>query len=159
MAKVRRRIWTTKTGEHTAWVADYFSPGPDGKRQRHTKTFATRKEATAWLAHTQGIHTPAHASPTVLEAGEQWIAQAVTDGLERATVRQYRQHLDLHIKPSLGHHKLAGWRGSGWRLAGWRRSGWHQTGWRRTVEPLECAHWKNRSAPTPPFSLILISAF
>jgi len=106
MAKVRKRIWTTKTGEHTAWVADYFSPRPDGKRQRHTKTFATRKEANAWLAHTQGIRTPAHASPAVLEAGEQWIAQAETDGLERATVRQYRQHLDLHIKPFLGHPKL-----------------------------------------------------
>ena len=54
----------------------------------------------------RGMRTPAPASPTVLEAGEQWIAQAETDGLERATVRQYRQHLDLHIKPFLGHHKL-----------------------------------------------------
>ena len=30
--------------EHTAWVADYFTPGPDGKRQRHSKTFSTKKE-------------------------------------------------------------------------------------------------------------------
>src|SRR6516164_10259987 len=63
MAKVRKRIWTTKTGEHTAWVADYFSPGPDGKRQRHTKTFATRKEANAWLAHTQGHSHPGACEP------------------------------------------------------------------------------------------------
>jgi integrase len=68
--------------------------------------------ATAWLAQTtveirQGIHCPAHRSPTVLEAGEQWIVQAETDGLERASVRQYRQHLDLHIRPFLGLHKLA----------------------------------------------------
>jgi hypothetical protein len=65
MAKVRKRTWQTKTGEHTAWVADYFSPGSDGKRQRHSKTFSTKKEATAWLATTvveirQGVHTPAH---------------------------------------------------------------------------------------------------
>ena len=112
MAKVRKRTWQTKTGEHSAWVADYFSPGPDGKRQRHTRTFTTRREATAWLAQTtveirQGVHTPAHRSPTVLGAGEQWIVQAETDGLERASVRQYRQHLDLHIRPFLGLHKLA----------------------------------------------------
>jgi integrase len=104
--------WQTKTGEHTAWVADYFSPGPDGKRQRHGKTFKTRKEATAWLAQTtveirHGVHTPAHRSPTVIEAGEHWIAQAAADGLERATIAQYRQHLDFHIKPFLGLHKLA----------------------------------------------------
>jgi hypothetical protein len=53
------------------------------------------------------VHTPAHLSPTVLKAGEAWIAQAETDGLERASVRQYRQHLDLHIGPFLGHITLA----------------------------------------------------
>jgi integrase len=112
MAKVRKRTWQTKIGEHTAWVADYFSPGPDGKRQRHSKTFSTKKEACAWLATTvveikQGIHTSAHRSPTVIEAGEEWIAQAEADGLERASIRQYRTHLDLHIRPFLGLHKLA----------------------------------------------------
>jgi hypothetical protein len=112
LAKVRKRTWETKTGEHAAWVADYFSPGPDGKRQRHSKTFPTRKEASAWLAQTvveikQGVHTPAHRSPTVIEAGEAWIAQARADGLERASIHQYRTHLDLHIKPFVGLHKLA----------------------------------------------------
>jgi integrase len=112
VAKVRKRTWQTKTGERIAWVADYFAPGPDGNKRRCTKTFATKKVANAWLAHTvveikQGTHTPAHLSPTVLEAGEAWIAQAETDGLERASVRQYRQHLDLHIRPFLGHIKLA----------------------------------------------------
>jgi len=45
-------------------VADYFAPGPDDQKRRHTKTFASKKEATAWLAYTvveikQGVHTPA----------------------------------------------------------------------------------------------------
>jgi integrase len=111
VAKVRKRIWQTMTGERIAWVADYFAPGLDGEKRRCTKSFSTKKEASAWLAHTvveikQGVHTPAHRSPTVAVAGEAWITQAETDGLERATVRQYRQHLDLHIKPFLGHHKL-----------------------------------------------------
>jgi integrase len=113
MANVHKRIWTTKTlGERVAWVADYFAPGPDGKRKRHTKSFKTKKEATAWLANTVveirlGTHAPAHKSPTVLEAGEAWIAQAETDGLERSTIVAYRQLLDLHVRPFLGHLKLA----------------------------------------------------
>jgi hypothetical protein len=113
MAKVHKRTWMTKTlGERVAWVADYFAPGPDGKRKRHTKSFPTKKEATAWLANTtveirMGTHTPAHKSPTVLEAGEAWIAQAETDGLERSTIVAYRQLLDLHVRPFLGHLKLA----------------------------------------------------
>jgi Predicted nucleotide-binding protein containing TIR-like domain len=30
---------------HCGWVADYFSPSADGKRQRHSKTFPTRKRS------------------------------------------------------------------------------------------------------------------
>jgi integrase len=112
LAKVRKRTWVTKTGERVAWVADYFAPAADGKKRRHTKTFATKREANAWLAHTvveirQGVHTPAHLSPTVIEAGEAWIAQAQCDGLERSTVVQYRRLLDLHVRPFLGHVKLS----------------------------------------------------
>jgi integrase len=47
------------------------------------------------------------ASVTVAEAGEEWIAQAVTDGLEASTVLQYRQHLRYHIAPFIGRVKLA----------------------------------------------------
>jgi hypothetical protein len=107
MAKVHKRTWMTKTlGERVAWVADYFAPGPDGKRKRHTKSFRTKKEATAWLANTVveirlGTHTPAHKSPTVLEAGKAWIAQAETDGLERSTIVAYRQLLDLRLGAAL----------------------------------------------------------
>jgi integrase len=112
LAKVRKRTWRNKAGEQTAWIADYFSPGPDGKPKRHIETFKTKKEAASWLAQTmvevkQGVHSPASLSITVAEAGEQWIAQAETDGLEASTVRQYRQHLDYHIKPVIGPMKLA----------------------------------------------------
>jgi integrase len=108
MASIRKRTWHNKTGEQTAWVADYF----DQHGKRHIETFKTQREAKAFLAETQhevkqGIHTPASASITVAEAGELWIEQADTDGLEASTVRQYRQHLDLHIKPFLGSVTLA----------------------------------------------------
>jgi integrase len=108
MATVRKRTWKTGGEEKTAWIADYFDQ--DGKR--HIATFATQKQAKAFLTETlhevkRGVHTPASESITVAEAGRAWIAQAETDGLERSTVRQYRQHLDLHIAPFLGAVKLA----------------------------------------------------
>ena len=55
----------------------------------------------------KGVHTPKRESVTVTEAGESWIGQAEIDKLERSTIRQYRQHLDLHIKPFLGPRKLS----------------------------------------------------
>jgi integrase len=108
MAKVRKRTWTNKGGEQTAFVADYV----DQAGKRHIKTFPTQKAAKAWLRDTlhevnQGIHTPARASITIAEAGEEWIALAETDGLEASTVLQYRQHLHYHIAPFIGRTKLA----------------------------------------------------
>jgi integrase len=108
MAKVRKRTWSNKAGEQTAWIADYF----DQENKRHIKTFETKKAAAAWLIAaqgevTRGVHTPAASSITVADAGEMWITQAETDGLEASTVRQYRQHLDYHIKPFIGTLKLA----------------------------------------------------
>jgi integrase len=108
MAKVRKRTWTNSKGEQVAWIADYF----DQQGRRHIKTFPTQKAAKAWLVETQhevkqGVHTPANASITVAAAGVAWIAQAKTDGLDRATRRQYEQHLRLHIEPLLGTMKLS----------------------------------------------------
>jgi hypothetical protein len=40
MAKVRKRTWTNKSGEQTAWIADYDDQ--DGKRQK--------KAAQDWLS-------------------------------------------------------------------------------------------------------------
>ena len=108
MAKVRKRIWTNSKGEQTAWVADYF----DQNKKRHIRTFKTKRAATAWLDETkvevrQGVHTPASESITIAEAGKLWLEQAETARLEASTVRQYRQHLELHIIPFLGGVKLA----------------------------------------------------
>jgi integrase len=108
VAKVRKRTWTNKDGEQTAWIADYL----DQAGKRHIKTFPTQKAAKTWLVETQhevkqGIHTPVRSSATIAEAGEEWITQAETDGLEASTVMQYRQHLRHHIVPFIGRVKLA----------------------------------------------------
>jgi integrase len=109
MAKVRKRTWQNAKGEQTAWIADYF----DQNGKRHIKTFARQGEAKAWLVTAQGevsrgIHTPENASITVAEAAELWIGKGELEQLERSTLRQYRNHVDLHIKPSrIGNEKLA----------------------------------------------------
>jgi integrase len=55
----------------------------------------------------QGVHTAPSKSITVAEAAEAWIKRVEADGRERATVREYRQHADLHILPRIGRLKLA----------------------------------------------------
>jgi integrase len=104
---VRKRSWVTRLGqEKTAWVVNYT----DGRGKRRLKTFTKKKDADAYAGKVsteigQGIHS---AGPTtVAQAGELWIANREAAGLERATVTSYRQHLDLHIKPLIGHIRLA----------------------------------------------------
>ena len=108
MASVRKRTWTTGGKVKTAWCADYF----DQAGKRRLKTFATKKAADTWLVNarhevSQGIHTPASVSITVADAGDLWLSQGETDGLEASTIMQYRQHLEYHIKPLIGATKLA----------------------------------------------------
>ena len=107
MATIRRRTWKTDDSIKTAWVADYF----DQHGKRRLKTFKQKKEADACVAARrevqQGTHSPASISISVVEAGEMWIAESRADGLERGTIRQYRQHLDYHITPLIGAVKLS----------------------------------------------------
>jgi integrase len=108
-ASIRKRRWQTKGGEKVAWIADYI----DQASKRHLKTFKREKDAKAWLVTTQGevargTHTPESTSITVAEAAEIWIEKGELEKLERSTLRQYRSHADLHIKPSrIGAEKLA----------------------------------------------------
>lgn len=106
---VRKRTWKTATGEtKTAWIADYV----DQHGKRHLKTFKHKKSAdtfivTATVQVREGTHTPDGASITVAEAGEHWIKTGEGNDLERATLDEYRRHLDMHIKPYLGNVKLS----------------------------------------------------
>ena len=104
MASVRKRVQGTKT----TWLVDYL----DQEGGRHNKTFATQKEAKEWRDRTvveikDGVHTPSADSITITEAGELWLAQGRTEGLEYGTLKQYGQHLRLHITPFIGRVRLA----------------------------------------------------
>jgi integrase len=106
---VRKRTWKNAVGEtKEAWVVWYS----DQQGKPHIKTFARKKDADAYEAKVKvevrtGIHTPDSASLTVAEGGEAWIKTCEANGLERATVSNYRITLRRHIAPYLGRTKLA----------------------------------------------------
>jgi integrase len=109
MASVRKRNWTTKQGEKkTGWFVDYY----DQHHKRQRKLFTRKKNAdafalTAQLEVRDGTHVAEPDSVTVAAAGNLWITTGEAAELERTTVEQYRQHLDLHIVPFIGKVKLA----------------------------------------------------
>ncbi|WMT88668.1 site-specific integrase [Pelagibacterium sp. 26DY04] len=105
---VKKRVWTTAKGEHReAWVVDYR----DGNKKRRLKTFAKKRDADAFAASSKiqlkdGTHIPDRAGVTIAQAGELWIEAAQLAGREQTTIAQYRQHLDLHIKPLIGEMRI-----------------------------------------------------
>jgi integrase len=108
MASIRRRTWTARGVEQSAWVLDYV----DQNNKRHVKTFPSKKAAEAWKVNalhevSQGTHTPASASVTLAEAFELWIEHCEAENLEHSTIKQRRQHLNLHLRPFIGGMRLA----------------------------------------------------
>jgi len=110
---IRKRAWTTTVGEtREAYVVQYSIPELDarGKRKRVIKTFDRKKDAETFHAQVRvdlgkGTHVPASKSPTVEQAGRNWIDSCAD--LERTTRDGYEQHLRDHINPYLGSLKLS----------------------------------------------------
>lgn len=112
---VRKRTWVTRKGEtKEAWIADFT----DGTGKRHIRTFEQKKKADAYeasvaVAVNAGTHVSLDGNTSIADAGENWIKRVEANGMrddgpaERSTVRQYRQHIKLHIKPRIGKLKLA----------------------------------------------------
>jgi hypothetical protein len=106
---IRKRKWTTNKGvEKEAWVVDYT----DAQGVRRLKTFARKKEADTFAATSsvqvrEGAHVADSATCTVQAAGAMWLESGRQAGLERTTLDQYRQHLDLHIVPFIGRTLLS----------------------------------------------------
>jgi integrase len=106
---VRKRSWKTATGQsRESWVVDYV----DAQGDRHIRTFERKKEADAYHAAVQvdvakGVHTAPSQSITVEKAAEDWLAYVELEGREQSTLKQYREHVHLHIEPRFGSTKLA----------------------------------------------------
>lgn len=105
---VRKREWTTPKGlQKSAWVVDYT----DTTGQRRLKTFGKKKEADAFAATAtvevrEGVHVADSATITIEEAGKFWLKSGDAAGLERTSMDQRKQHLNLHIVPLAGAVKL-----------------------------------------------------
>ena len=105
---IRRRTWEWKGKEKSAWVIEYF----DLKGKRRLKTCRTKHEAQDFEATTRidikrGVHVSDSDSITVAEAGKLWLQAGQEAGLVRASLKQCREHLDLHIAPFVGATKLS----------------------------------------------------
>ncbi|WP_438750031.1 tyrosine-type recombinase/integrase [Pararhizobium sp. O133] len=105
---VRKREWTTPKGvEKSAWIVDYV----DTTGKRRLKTFRLKKEAdqfaaTATVEVREGVHVADSATVTIEEAGKLWLKSGGAAGLERTSLDQRKQHLNLHITPLAGSVKL-----------------------------------------------------
>lgn len=109
MATVRKRAWTTKSGDKKdAWRVRYV----DQQGKTRTRQFDLRRDADAFRIKAEGevvsgVHTADRASVTVAEAADLWIAAAETNERERGTLKGYREIANLHIKPLLGKERLS----------------------------------------------------
>jgi integrase len=105
---IRKRKWTTRSGQaREGWIVDYV----DQQGDRHIKTFDRRKDADEYQATVKvdvrrGIHTAPSKSGTVAQAADDWIQFSEGEGLERATIAFYKQHV-VHIKARIGGLKLS----------------------------------------------------
>jgi integrase len=106
---VYKRSWTGLDGRvRVRWVAAY----KDQDGQRHNKGFTVRKDAKAFLVRTEGeivrgVHTPESTSITVAAAADLWLKRGELEGLERSSLRAYRNHVRHYINPLIGAVKLA----------------------------------------------------
>lgn len=106
---VRKRTWTTPTGEQkTSWQVDYR----DQAGRRRSKHFELKRAADEHYLNVmqqvrQGIHTHDRDSITVADATQLWVDKAIAEGRERSTVKQYNELKRLHIDPFIGGIKLS----------------------------------------------------
>lgn len=98
---------SAKDAPKSAWVLEYA----DQAGRRHFQTFKQKKAADAAAAKVAvAVGQGTYIEPskiTVAEAAEEWIREALTRDLERATIRQYSQHVDMHIIPRIGDVKIS----------------------------------------------------
>ena len=99
------KVWKRK--DRDVWVADYR----DGYGQRRRPTATTRKDAEDLLAEKikesrkSFLLEPKLQDITVQHYAEQWFRQMEKE-IEPKTLRGYKQNLETHILPLIGHLKL-----------------------------------------------------
>jgi integrase len=108
---IRKRTWKNAKGEiKETWVVNYRDKSKRGARVQ--RTFRLKKDADAFLVGAKveirdGVHIARSKSVTVAQAGGEWIKTAEANGLERASVMEYRRILRMHIGPFIGDTKIS----------------------------------------------------
>jgi integrase len=109
MATVKKRNWTTATGElKEAFRVSYT----DAMGIRRKKQFELKRDADAYRIKVEGelvngIHTADAVSVTVGEAADIWLAASEANGCDRGTLKTYREIVNRHIRPQIGNEKLS----------------------------------------------------
>ena len=76
------------------------------------RTFRFKRDADSFIVDAKveirdGVHIARSKSVTVVQAGGEWIKTTEANGLERASVMDYRRILRMHIEPFIGTTKLS----------------------------------------------------
>lgn len=104
MASVYKRTWITRKGQRkTAWVVTWVDR--DGKQRRRQRASKRAADALRLRVETQlaGGASPGAADRTIADIAAAWLLDF--EGLvkagkrEESTLRMYRQHVDLHLRP------------------------------------------------------------
>lgn len=112
---VRKRTWAGPDDkERTGWQVDYLDQNGVRRRKLFSKTVkgkTARDQARDFDKKTggevlDGTHVPDTETVTVEHAGKNWLKSGAAAGLERTTIDQRKQHLNLHIVPFIGADKL-----------------------------------------------------
>lgn len=109
----RRSFGSVRRLPSGRWQVRYV--GPDGQRRGSSETFATKGDASRWLARTEteisrGQWVDPTATASTLHAyAEAWLTQRTVRGkpLAPRTRQTYRHSLDRHILPTLGDLRLS----------------------------------------------------
>jgi integrase len=102
---VRKR--TLPSGQ-IRWQYDYGDAKGVGRaRQFRTREQALDYETTVRGEIRSGVHTADSASITIAAAAKLWLDWCRLEGLEPSTLKQYAEHVNLHIVPLIGKTKLS----------------------------------------------------
>jgi integrase len=113
MDRVMARPRVRKDPKTGKWLVEYRD---EKRRQHRLKGFKTKRDADARADQIsgevrKGIHVPDSTSCTVADACRVWLQRADDLGLETATIRSYRNHTDLHLKPLIDRGEQTKWEG------------------------------------------------
>jgi integrase len=105
---VRKLIVMVKGKPTDFWIADYS----DGAGNRHQRRFSRKKEAGAFHQQVKvdiraGKHVSVSDKVTMADVFEKWVRGVEATRKQRSTIRQYRQHINLHLVPIIGATKLS----------------------------------------------------